>query len=184
MMWDERKRAARGARRRLRALAAIGWSCEALAEHTILTVEELDEARSREVTLQPWVIREIRELYEALFMRPAPASTAEDRTRRARALQIARHRGWPAPLRWDDIDRDRVASPAHETGPRSTDWVAVRFACAGQIPWQDLAQPERRAAYERLAGQGLTIAEIARQLGASDWAVAAYARPRRKGAAA
>lgn len=76
-----------GAQRRLRALQAMGWPLLMLGRH-LHHVFEND--RIRRVTHEQ-VVR----LYEEYCMRPGP----DERIR-----LMARNRGYPPPLAWDDID--------------------------------------------------------------------------------
>lgn len=93
---------AHGTRRRLQALAAIGWTLQALADRSGIRFSTLASIR-KGVTTRVGVplAHTIAEMYEQLCMTPGGSLPA----RRHAAGQ-----GWPAPLAWDDID-DPGASP-------------------------------------------------------------------------
>lgn len=95
-----------GTRRRVQALATLGWSVTALARMLGRAPENLHlSIRSDLVTAA--TAREVRALYDRLWSTPAPAG--EDRaTRSARSKVIAaaRRKGWVPPLAWDDATID------------------------------------------------------------------------------
>lgn len=84
------------ARRRLQALMAMGWPLDAIAEQvgrTGRTVSELLNARVDRITLA--TDQTVRDVYQRLHMIPGPSDGARLR---------AAHRGFYAPLAWDNID--------------------------------------------------------------------------------
>lgn len=84
-----------GTERRLRALAAMGWSYTALGEHLGLTREAVAKLSWPRPSVERKTARRIEALYDQLCMTPGPSATAK-----ARALA----KGWPPPLAYDDID--------------------------------------------------------------------------------
>ncbi|MDH6283137.1 hypothetical protein [Prescottella agglutinans] len=100
-----------GARRRVQALNAIGWSCEELSRRLGLATPQISSSIGKnEITYRRWV--EIRDLYEELSATPGPSVNS-----RARAK---RHK-WPAPCDWEDVAIDdpgarptpAIATPRH-----------------------------------------------------------------------
>lgn len=87
--------------RRLRALARIGWSAQAIADRTGMT--EFHISRTRRGINGPDVLastdRAVRDIYEVLSM------TVNDTHHGRKAMSVAKKNGWLAPLDWEDIER-------------------------------------------------------------------------------
>lgn len=93
---DETFVPALGARRRIRALIAMGWTHELMHAHSgVRTAVTLNQA-GEWITVRKH--RQIAAMYEQLSMTPGPSSLS-----RARAAR----RGYAPPLAWDDIDDPR-----------------------------------------------------------------------------
>ena len=139
---------ATGARRRLQALAAIGWSqMEIARRYDGHFVSLASIARGAQSHVGPRLHRLITTAYDDLAMTPGP----HNRTR----LDAAR-KGWAPPLAWDDetID-DPAAEPAlSPTVDESAylDEVAIARAMTGR-PVR-LTRDERREAVRRLDAAG------------------------------
>lgn len=139
---------ATGTRRRLQALAAVGWSPARVSA-------ELGFSRTwaQKLTTVGRVHRVnaalVADVYERLWNAAPPQGTAGERLSMLRALSAARKAGWPPPLAWDDnsID-DPAAGPA----------VVVRRP-------RRRAPGEVAAEVEHLRGFGLTDEVIAARLG-------------------
>ena len=148
---------ANGTRRRLEALAALGWPLVRIG-----AMLDVSHDRVRQYLTQPYVYAEtavrVRELYDRLSMTPGPSRRV---ARRARRL------GYIPPLGWDeDIDDPGAwANVADETDV--VDDVVVDHLCHGK-DWREIgATPaERRAAAERLdRTRAASRADIERRLG-------------------
>jgi AraC-like DNA-binding protein len=136
--------------RRIQALAAIGWS---LSEQARLAGRlhkhfspVLDKSR-----VPARLARQVRDVYERLSMRPAPAGYSATRTRR-----MAAARGWLPPLAWDDVDLDVVdATPvgAEVAASAVVDEVAIDRALTGERI--DLTDDELLAAVQVGAARGM-----------------------------
>lgn len=144
-----------GARRRLQALIALGYTVPQLSEASGYSQSPMKAVIRGEVD----VIRAdthalVCDLFERLCMRMPTAATKHERAwvKRQKARAVAE--GWPPPLAWDDIDdpaeqptgvgyvnnsdrpgaiRDAVAMgwDAHETCRRlETSWDALEKWCA------------------------------------------------------
>lgn len=103
-----------GTRRRIHALAAIGWSLAEQGRRLGITRNNMSTITHQKlVTVR--VARKIAALYDELSMTPATGRTA-DRTR-----AIAARKGWAPPLAWDDdtIDDPAAAPDWGATAPRS-----------------------------------------------------------------
>jgi len=84
-----------GTQRRLRALAAIGWRTEDLAERLGMPRRNVHLLRTkpRTPTINRTTAERVARLYEQLSGRPGPSELTRKR---------ARARGWAPPMAWDD----------------------------------------------------------------------------------
>lgn len=144
-----------GTRRRLQALAAIGWPAALIAEIAGCTRSNVSKWAKQDhvyVTTHQLVCR----VYDELSMTPGPSAV----TRR-----IARQQGWLAPLCWDDgsID-DPAATPSTEPVTPVLDEVAIRRAMRGDRTVV-LTKPERREVVRLLTDAGRGADDIAELLG-------------------
>jgi hypothetical protein len=141
-----------GTQRRLRALAAIGWTHADIAAHmgkSMSAVERMARCcgpRVRVVTAEA-----VKQVYEKLSMTPGPSALVR--------MHAERH-GWPPPLAWDDDLID---------DPDATPHLGVRRARARA----DVAEDARF-----LAGTGMTTRGIAARLGVSEHYVRALLNAR------
>lgn len=96
-----------GTRRRLQALVALGWPTTRLAEQ--LGISRANFAHLLQETKQhvrTWRANTVRDLYSRLSMTLPPQETELDRRTVEQARSLARRRGWPPPLAWDDDELD------------------------------------------------------------------------------
>lgn len=146
-----------GVRRRLNALAAIGWSRHALAAELGCDRSNVQKI-IRSARSTPETAAAVRALYDRLSMIPGPHPAA---------AAVARRRGWPPPLAWDDDELDDPKGrPNLGRAPRNgpaPDEVAVQRAMRGDPV--ALHPVERSAAVHRLTAAGHSAAEIAARLG-------------------
>jgi plasmid maintenance system antidote protein VapI len=131
---------ATGTRRRLRALAALGWPANHLARQLAMNpvpIRTLMRGDRQRVTAA--TARNVAALYDQLWDTPGPSDATRARAARA---------GWPVPLAWDDESIDdptaRPATTAAKAGQRSREL------------WHDA---------EELRAQGLQLDDIADRLG-------------------
>jgi hypothetical protein len=157
-----------GTRRRLQAMACLGWSTGRIAAQAGVDRQALDQALAGgDVTAR--TARAIAAVYGRLWgQQPAPADRHE-RGGITRTINRARRAGWPSPLAWDDetID-DPAARPdrgwqLRRDGDRAFDEVAVERAMAGDRV--HLRPVERAEAVYRLTEAGLSAAQIGERLG-------------------
>jgi hypothetical protein len=122
---------ATGTRRRLQALAAIGWPTGQLGPILNRDTRVIARTRSAEfVTAR--TAREVKAAYDRLWDQTPPMETWGDRNAAARARNLAARNGWAKPMDWDDID-DPNAKPYRARGhaPVTVDPVAVERALKG-----------------------------------------------------
>jgi len=132
-------------RRRLQALAAIGWRLDDLAAATGIGYSTLAGIRAgRTEMVAARFYAPVVEAYERLHMRPGPSSQGR---------MAAARKGYVPPLAWLDID-DPDEQP-------DTGWKPVRARPASEL----------LAEFEHLTGLGVSAHHAARQLGVTVEAV-------------
>jgi hypothetical protein len=110
---------AKGCQRRLRALAALGWSARAVADISgvsLDSIKELRRAGHEPEHIRRDVAARIVKAYDALSMTLPPPGRASSRVR-----GDAARNGWSPPLAWDDdrIDHDpRAAATTYKPPAR------------------------------------------------------------------
>ncbi|MEU0665717.1 hypothetical protein ABZ508_26525 [Streptomyces lavendulocolor] len=134
-----------GARRRVQALVAIGWSMSSLAPEVGLSHTALEDiANGRRVRVTTGTHEAIRAAYRSFSKKPGPSGWVR---------AFAARQGWHGPLAWDDIDDPAATPEALEPytpiGPNSRDSMRI---------------PEIR----HLLAFGESPASIARQMGGSE----------------
>lgn len=138
-----------GSRRRINALARIGWSTDKLARRLGWDPVVMQRVR-HQAQITNHKARAIADLFDELWDTPAPTRTKGERISAVRTIRHAERRGWPPALAWDDID-----NPDEKPKHRLADTAALH---------RDVILPrlERVAA---LTAQGLSAQEIAVRLG-------------------
>lgn len=146
---------ATGTRRRLQALAVIGWGSRQLAAEEGVTPTAVKNWMRQERVQQQTAARVAR-LYDRLWNQPGPS---------VKAKGYALRSGWASPLAFDDDTIDNPeARPNKGVALRQRqgtafDEVAVQRAMHGD-PVR-LRPVERAEVVHRLTAQGLTAAQIA-----------------------
>ena len=93
-----------GTRRRIQALAAIGYSPASLAKIAGVDFHPADIAQGRTSFVYRSTAQLVAELYERLSMTPAPAGTMPERVSSAKARKLAARHNWAPPMAWLNID--------------------------------------------------------------------------------
>lgn len=152
---------ARGARRRLQALALKGWAIRYLADRCGLDRHKLDRALTSPRIFSS-TNRAITALFEELWDKEPPTDTPIQRAVRTITMRRAQAEGWLPALAWDDMDLDDA--PADVSSWKVlVDEVAVELALHGErVP---LTLFERRIVIERAADAGIYTSTIAPVLG-------------------
>lgn len=161
-----------GIRRRLQALAALGWTLQEV--DTRLGHERSYSSKLAGTTgpIYATTAAEVTALYDDLSM-TVPTGWIADRQRRQAKL-----RGWLPPLAWDDIDDPTERPDLRDHGNRFVDRdhaVVTRFL-AGEHTLPTTV-PERREIVARWPG---SLADLERLTG---WATHRYTSNREDGAA-
>jgi hypothetical protein len=154
-----------GTRRRLQALARLGWSLPLLAEQLGRRPTNLRRSMAGD-TVTADTARTVAALYARLESTGPPELSMQQRAAAFAARREAKAQGWLPPLTWDDIDTDPAPPP---TPPAATeldiDEVAVERALAGDgVTYDKLTRAEQRIVVARLTGRGRSIRDIAAQL--------------------
>ncbi len=101
-----------GARRRLQALATLGWSIPALAAVADAPVGTLSEVAKRN-TITRATHDAVARVYDVLWDQVPPSTCRAERMSSGRVRALAARRGWVPPLAWDeDTIDDPEAVPA------------------------------------------------------------------------
>lgn len=93
---------ASGTKRRIQALAALGWSARALALRCGRSQNEFTRILNQDRRVLASTARLVRDLYDELWDQPAPTGSLGERISASRALTMAARNGWPRPQAWDD----------------------------------------------------------------------------------
>ena len=150
----------RGTRRRLQALAAIGWNHHEIARRLGYPRWKVNKAlEGAYVDIR--VHDDIAALYDELWDQQPPTHTRAQRVGRSYALTVARRHGWLPPLAWDDIDTD-PAPPTAGQEPLLEE-IAIELALAGQNV--RLTRDERLEATRRGTERGLSLTQLSDLLG-------------------
>lgn len=160
---------ARGTIRRIRALQALGWTFQHIANAAGMPSRCLIPDLVDRKTVRPETAAAIDKAYRAMCMKVGPSN----KTRR-----IAARKGWPPPLAWDDIDLD-PEPPKVSTAPAEyVDEAIVSALLAGRKVKS--TPEEKRAATKRWLDMGRPNAEFCRIHG---WAPGRYT-PKKQGSRA
>jgi hypothetical protein len=157
--------AALGTRRRLQALARLGWSLELLADQLGRRPASLRRSMAGD-TVTAGTARSVAVLYARLETKTPPQLTAEQRAAADAVRRKASERGWLSPMAWDDIDTDPTPPPTSPacTGPDIDD-VAIERAIAGDgVTYDQLTTAEQKTVIATLTAHGRSIRDIAAQL--------------------
>lgn len=100
-----------GIKRRMQALAAIGWSTRQIADRAGVNVDTVKAIARGDTMPRPWIRDALLPVYDELHMTPRTAHAHDDRLSLSRTLAWARDRGFAPPMAWDDID-DEDATPS------------------------------------------------------------------------
>jgi hypothetical protein len=150
---------ARGTRRRLEALMALGWSAGELGRRTGTTYQAVNLWRTKAL-VAPATAAKVAALFDEMWdQRPEPSNRGE-RVAVSKTLSFARRNGFVPPMAWDDIDTDE--QPPVPDADLGVDEAAVALAIAG-VP-VDLRPADRRAAVRALHAARWNDIQIANQL--------------------
>lgn len=156
---DHRDVDATGTIRRLRALAAIGWSLTELGDRIGMYPTAIGNiARGQLDHVRATTAERVARAYRDMSRIPGPSQ---------RAINEARNKGWHGPLAWDDID-----NPTCQPEVEQADELAVK---------RNDRAADRRAEIEHLASFNLPNHEIAARVGVALSTVNAIVREWRTG---
>lgn len=159
-----------GARRRLQALHALGYSWARIASeidgYSLTGIKDLVTGRSPVIEAQHDLA--IREVYNRLSMKLPTSSNVSERSGITRARNVSRERGWPPPLAWDSIDdpNERPTTIARETAWEDTvDHAVVWRVINGQPRPRQLTRAESAQVVHTLLSRGISTTAIERDYG-------------------
>ncbi|MGY5127354.1 hypothetical protein [Streptomyces nigrescens] len=154
---------ATGARRRLRALSALGYTLPVLAEQTGLTTETIGSIRQgRRGQLRMSANQEITAAYDRLW-KVDPLSVGVSAAGAAKARTHATKSGWPSPLAWDDevIDDPEAVPHVEAEGELDEEFVdeaaVLRYL---NTPGAEVTDAERLAAIVEGVRRGMAYIDV------------------------
>lgn len=163
-----------GTRRRLQALAALGWSATQLAGQLGCSTTEVSRWRSARMVSVEHALT-VRAAYDALAMTPGPSRQAR---------RWALERGWSPPLAWDEgnIDDPTARPDLGDETPSLLDPVVLDRVITDHAQVPGLPPAEQRSVAEQARAAGMTAAAVGECLGVSlrtvqRWDAANYANP-------
>lgn len=157
-----------GSRRRVEALACLGWSIAAIADQMGITRAALSErVNTRETTVESHL--QLAAVYERLWNTHPSAATLTEAGMITRTRRRAAREGWVPPMGWDDIDTD-PAAPLADADADYVDVVLVDLAVHGHRV--QLTTQERHLAVRQLHAAGHGDYLIADMLLVSDKTIA------------
>lgn len=131
---------ATGPRRRLQALAVVGWSVQQVSQRSGIDRQALDKIM-RGAATSARTARGVTDVYDELWDKEPPHGEWHEKAAYARTVNRARTAGWAPPMAWDDNIDDPAAVP--DVGQRSARGVDLD-------EWQHLVRlgetPARAAA--------------------------------------
>lgn len=147
-----------GARRRLQALACLGWTTDDVARRIGMQGHYLGITLRRQATITRELHERISEVYEELWDQQAPPSH-DGRSVRAVAARL----GWAPPMAYDDIDHDDAPSLGDTTV--RTGRGAVSRIHPDDIAWMLRSNANSWEAAERLGVTRAYLLELANRHG-------------------
>ena len=159
-----------GSRRRLQALACLGWTLPELerrAGERPKYYNEMMYAPSK--TLDRGRAERISSLYDELWDQEPPQVDEADRFRAAYAKTTARRNGWAPPMAWAGIDMDdpeaQPALDAELDDDEDFDWVKVERVLDGRARASKLNRAEKRQVVLTMTARGVPPWAIAERTG-------------------
>jgi lambda repressor-like predicted transcriptional regulator len=157
---------ATGTRRRLQALARIGWSPARLARQYgfhVRTLQTVTAGRVDWVTAKTF--RAVRGFFDDLWETPAPAESREARISVSRTVAWAARNCWAAPMEWDEDTIDDPDAVPYTPEPRRPGSIGVDLdefmhLVRGGVGYEEAA--------ERLGVLVESVSNRARDLGRPD----------------
>lgn len=147
-----------GTRRRLQALAVLGWRWRDIGDRLGVSWQGAQRLALLDRDVHVTTRNRVAAVYRELCDRPGPSAVTARR---------AAGKGWHGPLAWADID-DPACRPdtGHPDGPVVDEW-AVAECVAGQLPASRLSEVDLAEAVRRMLAGGLRPGQVRHRLGLS-----------------
>lgn len=150
-----------GTRRRVEALACLGWSRGQLCKMGGISEDGISERRLKEGRkVSRGTADRVRILYDKLWDQPAPDSRASRWVR-----GVAASRGYAPPMAWDD---DQIDDPKAHPTRGSTDRVdplIAELVMSGVVKWEGLRKVDRQVVAAAIISQGWSAERADKQAG-------------------
>lgn len=174
-----------GVARRLRALAALGYGIDVVADTMRMDRSYVHRLRCGRPVVERATHQRVAEVYRLLADRPRTARTAAQRTSATKTRRHAARAGWLPPLWFDDDTIDdptydpsttkspTTSSPRHDQTTflfENVDEVVVERLVTG-APGTRATRSERQEAFHRLRAAGHSVAAAGAHLHLS-WSTA------------
>lgn len=163
-----------GARRRLQALAVVGWSAKEIAERLGVSQQAVAAMRDHYGLGQSPKSERIKKVYDDLWDKKPTVATPMERAVVDRVIKLARSKGWAPPMAWDDdkID-DPDAKPSTAIRTREhLDEIAIAEALAGRRV--TLTKAETREAVRRAAAAKIPSWKLGESIGLTARSIERY----------
>lgn len=146
-------------RRKVEALAALGWSKRYVGKRIGMNPNSVHRIGRKFPTVSVRVAEQVDKVYQELCMTVGPGPAVRG---------TAKAKGWVPPLAWDDIDNDpapaKALSDERQRGIDKLDEVKVQRVMVGAYRGK-LLDAERKEVVRRLHAKGLNDCEISRRTG-------------------
>jgi len=167
-----------GTIRRIQALQSLGWTHHQIADAAGVNLKTMRNPLHRGSRVTRATAEAIAAAYELLSMRFPAEDTTIARRNATYARNVARKKGWPPPLAWDDIDCDAAPRGYRDTTAPTSDLdpvVVERVLAGDRLPMTTAERREVVARARRLGWSEEVIharTGIARATDASRYEVA------------
>lgn len=149
-----------GITRRVRALAALGWSVTQIANTAGVNVDTVKDYRAGGRTLVKPAALNLVNAYNELSMRTPPQGNRYEKAAVNGTKNRARRNGWVPPLAWDDDTIDHPdATPAATNNPHGFDMDDLILLVHAGETWENLTRRlgvTRSSIERRLQREGRT----------------------------
>lgn len=147
-----------GTRRRLQALAVLGWRWPDIGARMGVTGSAVHQMATLPKPVELPTVARVKAIYRELSVRSGPSRITASR---------AAAKGWHGPLAWADIDDPACEPDGAEPESTVVDEWAVTEAMAGRLAPDRLTEVDLAEAVRRMLAEGLRPGQVRYRLGLS-----------------